>query len=505
MRLYYYPLIIVIFAVNSLPAYVIPVGRTDTDPIYEFNRELYLRGYGNPQRVLFGWLDYPSVQGAIQSTNNLNKITQPLSDLLQGYRVTNQSASLHLTISPEYAFSKDSKKIYWMTSSQLDYRASNNITAQVAYRSDSRLVHDSDYTGKRWLSTAGYAEMALLSYAGEKLSIDLGRQRHLWGMANGGNSLILSSWAMPLDGISASYRLNRYVSIHAIAAYLSRSATDSLSRWDVNTVNRYFSAHALRISPAQWLDIVFKESVVYGGPGRRFELQYALPLLIYHFEQLNEGSDDNTMFGLEAVVRYKNRIAGFCEIMLDDYQIENKTPSDREPSMYGVLLGGLLFDWPVESSYWEINYDRVANWTYDQLYDRNRYIHQNRSLGYSWGPDNDLIRIAYNYHINSRFHFGVELSKRRQGEGRITTPWTTPWLDNPDYSEKFPSGVVRTEKGVRFKLKYFAKNIIQSKLSVEYADIENDSNIIGNDKGLWKANCEITFNLPNLSWRFDHE
>lgn len=505
MRFYINLIIIIVFIANSLLAYTIPVGRTDTDPIYDYCRELYLRGYGSPDRALFGMLDNLYIKRIIPLTKGLNNITKSLTELSQNYDVVKQSATLHLMVAPEYAFSKESKKIYWFTSSQLDYRISEKYSTQIAYLSDSRLTHDPTYMGKRWISTAGYAELAVISYQSDRLAIDLGRKRNLWGIANSGKSLMLSSQAMPMDGISVSYTVNRQVSVHTIIAYISHLATDSLSRGDVHQDNRYFSAHALRVSPANWLDIVLKESVVYGGPGRRLELQYVMPLPIYHFEQLNEGSDDNTMFGLEMVVRYKNRAAGFCEILLDDLQIESKTASDREPSMYGIALGGLLFDWPLKASHWEINYDRVTNRTYNQLYDRNRYIHQNRSIGYPLGPDNELVKIAYIYHINSQLHCGIELSNHRRGEGRINSPWTTPWLDDPGYKDEFPSGVVRTEKGVRFRLNYFAKNIIQSKLSVEYADIKNDRNIIDNNKGLWKANCEITFNLPNLSWRFDHE
>jgi hypothetical protein len=498
-------LISIIFLTELLSAYSIPVGRTDTDPIYELSRQLYLRGYGNSDHALFGRLDNLYIKKMTQQCEGLDKATNPLLELSKKYNVDNQSAVLRLMISPEVNLSEDSKKVYWLTSSQLDYRISDNLTAQFAYRSDSRLTHDPFYMGKRWVSAAGYAEIAALEYQNDRLSVDLGRKRNLWGIANSGGSLMLSAQAMPLDGISVSYKINSRISVHTIVAYLSHLATDSLSRGDVHLDNRYFSAHALKVSPSSWLDLVLKESVAYGGPGRRLELQYALPVPIYHFEQLNEGSDDNTMFGLETVVRFKKRLAGFCEILLDDYQIESKTASDREPSMYGILLGGLLFDWPMKASYWEINYDRVTNRTYNQLYDRNRYIHQNQSLGYPLGPDNELIKIAYNYHVNSQLYCRIELSQARRGEGRINSPWTTPWLDDPNYVDKFPSGVVRTEKGVGFRLNYFAKSLIQSKLSVEYADIKNDRNIIGNNKGLWKANCEITFNLPNLSWRFDHE
>jgi hypothetical protein len=498
-------LIAIIFIADSTFGISIPVGRSDTDPIYEFSRELYLRGYGNPDMALFGHPDNAYVNSLSNQAAELNKITEALSYQTQKYFIEDQSLNFRMAISPEIALSKDSKKIYWSFYPQLDYRASKNISAQFAYRAESRLVHDPTYMGKKWDSSAGFAELAVISYQSDRLNIDLGRRRNLWGIAENGRSLMLSAQAMPLDGLFLSYQLNRWLSVHSIVAYLSPLAEDSVVHQGLNTDNRYLSAHALRISPAQWLDIVLKESVVYGGPGRRLEFQYAMPLPIYHFEQLNSGNDDNTFFGLETVLRYKNRLAGYCELLLDDYQIEHKTASDREPSEYAIILGGQLFDWPLKTSSWEINFERVANRTYNQYYTRNRYIHQNQPLGYPLGPDNETIKIDYNYHITNQIYCGLQLSQFRQGEGKINNRWLTPWLEIPNYSEKFPSGVVRTEKGVCLRLFYLAKSLIQSKLTVEYADIKNDRNIAGNNKNLWKTNCEITFNLPNLSWRFDHE
>jgi hypothetical protein len=481
------------------------VGRPDTELIFKFAREIYLRGYGDADKALFGQIDNDYIETLANQSGKNDKIANSLSDQVRRFALENQTISFRMAIAPEFAISKDSRKAYWSFYPQLDYRASKTVSAQIAYRAESRLTHDPNYMGKQWQNAAGYAEIAMISYRGDKLWIDLGRRRNVWGIAADGQSLMLSAQAMPLDGLFIGYRLNRWVSVHSIVAYLSALANDSLSGDGLFRDNRYFSAHAIKVSPAKWLDIVLKESVVYGGAGRRLELQYTLPLPIFHVEQLNNGSDDNTMFGLETVLRYKNRLAGYCELLLDDFQIEKKSASDREPSEYCIAVGVQLFDWPQLSSFWEVDYARIANRTYNQYYQRNRYLQLNQPLGYPLGPDNETIQLSYNYHINRGLYSGIRLYRTRQGEGRIDSPWLTPWLEIPNYTEKFPSGAVRTEKGVGFRLFYLSKKLIQSKLTIEYADIKNDRNTAGNNKRLWKTNCEITFNLPNISWRFDHE
>jgi hypothetical protein len=482
----------------------IPVGRLDTDLLYEYSRELYLRGYGDPGASLFGRIDTRYLSALSLKAIRHENISLPLAVMAGRFDLDDNTVDFRLTTIPRGVYSEENKKAYWTFYPQLDYRLSKNILAQIAYNLDSRLAHDGNYMGKRWRSFAGFAETAVISYQGSNLWLDIGRRRNFWGIAPQGQSLMLSAQAMPLDGIFVGYRLCRQLSVHSIVAMLSPVREDRITQGLYND-NRYFSAHALRISPVNWLDIILKESVVYGGPGRRLEPYYAQPLLWFHAEQLNSGNDDNTFFGLETVWRFKNRLACYAELLMDDIQVERKTDSDREPKEYGLIIGADFFDLVIPSSSCEIEYARIANRTYNQLYPRNRYINLNRPIGYPSGPDNETFWFNYTHHFSRQALWGIWLYQIRQGEGKIDVPWSTPWIENPDFAEKFPSGVVRKESGAGLRFIYLKDARFQGKLTTVFADIKNDRNIFGNDRDLWSINCEIIFNLPNISWRLDHE
>jgi hypothetical protein len=504
MRRYFIGILIIVGYGGLCFAAKIPVGRPDTDLIYEYTRESYLRGNGQADNALFGQIDYKYLSEIFVQDSQDYKLTASLNAMSRRFDIGERVMNFQMTSNPDAILSKNNKKIYWKFFPQFGYQITSKIYTQIAYRIDSRLAHDPHYMGKQWQSFAGYAETALLGYRIGNLRLEAGRQRNVWGIAAGGQTLMLSAQAMPLDGVFADYRINRYLSIHSIVAFLSPLAEEPFT-YGVREDYRYLSAHALRVSPANWLDIVFKESVVYGGLGRRLEPCYAQPLLWFHAEQLNGGNDDNTFLGLETIWRHKNKFAAYAELLLDDIQIEKKTNSDREPSQYGLIIGGDLFDIPLSQSYWEIEYSRVADWTYNQAFPRNRYINLNQAIGFPFGPDNESFRLGYNHHLSASAYWGIWYYQTKQGEGKLTNLWTAPWISNPNYAEKFPSGVVRNESGVGLRFIYNKDTRFQGKLTVIFADIKNDGNISGKNRDSWSMNGEIIFNFPNINWRVEHE
>jgi hypothetical protein len=481
------------------------VGRPDTERLYTETRELYLRGYGDTRIALFAPLEYAYVDSLTNKYNFDDKFTTRLKSLSRRFNYRESQLDFQLTAIPYGTLGNKQKKGYFTLLPLLGYAVSSQISVQIAYRIESHLAHDISYDGKKWRNFAGYADLAVASYRGKKLSLDLGRRRTNWGIARDGKTLMHSAQAMPVDGLFFGYKLSKYLSLHSTVAYLAPIGKDSLYATNHPTENRYFSAHAISVSPTGWLDLTFKESVIYGGAGRTLEPAYVTPLLWYHAEQLNSGIDDNTFLGMEAVVRFSHKFAGYFEYLLDDMQIEKKGASDREPNEYGVIIGANLFDFPGPTCSWEIEYTRVANRTYNQANPRNRYIQHNLPLGYPLGPDNQSLFVGYNNYITSQLSLAAFYQYQQRGEGRIDSPWSTPWLDNPQYKEKFPSGVVEKSNAIGLELYYQKNGSWQCKLSGNFADITNDRNILGNGKKLWRFQYEFICNLPNISWRLEDE
>jgi hypothetical protein len=174
------------------------------------------------------------------------------------------------------------------------------------------------------------------------------------------------------------------------------------------------------------------------------------PLLFFHSVQLNNNSDDNTFLGCDISFYLHNRHKFYGQLLIDDFQIDKKEPGDYEPDEIGYLVGfeSISFPGGIDIG---LQYCRIANRTYNQIFERNRYLHDGELLGYPLGPDGDqlLLRLAHWFNYDKKGE--LELEYRRQGIGNVTDPWTQPWLDSPgQYSEPFPTGTV--EKFLRIGL-----------------------------------------------------
>ena len=493
-------LILWFFPISIVIGGTIPTGKPDTDIVYTNLREIYLRGLFNNPVGMFRPLDYRDLD-LDTIASKYEPIVTPVKSLIAPYKLENGELHLRGSLLPHGLYNDDDQHTYIAASLMMNYRISDNWLVETSYFIDGGLVDDSLYAGKKWDNFAGYADMAVIGYRGSKLNMDIGRRRNAWGVARSGHSLMLSSVSMTMDGLFLDYTFNRYFSFHSISARLSSLAQDAPYTNSGLTENRYFSAHALRISPLNWWDIVLKESVVYGGVGRDPELAYVFPLIWYHAEQLNSNIDDNTFFGLETVVRYRNRYAAYLELLLDDYQIENETESDKEPAEYGLIIGADIFDWPLEFGAFEAEYTKIKNYTYNQMKPRNVYINQNYPIGHPLGPDHGSLRLSYTYHINRQLTAALEGYLINNGQGYLNANWDTPWIDDPDYHEKFPSGVVEKTRGGRLDIIFVKNEWLSGKMSFDVADIQNDGNVRDVDRTIWDIELQMILNLPGISWR----
>ncbi len=495
----------VFMAIFNLAVYaggIIPFNGSDSDIYYNFHRELYLRGQIETISSIYS----PSVDGVSDDIGSgYRYLLTPLHNLESRYLAENNNLALDINLMPHSVITNEDENAYMALAPYLNYGFSDRLTMAVAYRVDGALVDDHRYQGKKWDNFAGYADLAVISYRTQKLRLDIGRRQSCWGAASGGNSLMLSSSAMPMDGVFFDYFFGKHLSFHSITAYLSPLPQNSPYSDIGQTDNRYFSAHALRISPLSWWEIVLKESVIYGGIGRRLEPGYIIPAIWYHAEQLNDKVDDNTFFGFETIIRSPNRYAAFLEILLDDIQIENETEADNEPTEIGIIIGADLFDWPIAKGALEFQYTRVNNYTYNQIKPRNVYINQNYPIGHPLGPDHESYEISYTYHATKEFTAILKGSLTNNGEGALGDPWTEPWLDNPEYSEKFPSGIVERRLEGKISIHYVKNDWLRGKLSADLADIKNNENYSAVNETDWGINIQIMVHLPKLSWRFSDD
>jgi len=371
------------------------------------------------------------------------------------------------------------------------YQFSHHLDATVMFQLDREKATDPTYTGGKWRGLAGELETAALYYSTERLLLTLGRQRVYWGPKPA--NLILNATAPPMDLFSVDFNRGR-LGFHFLFARLDRSRPDSTDlgrfpEYEFARDNRYFVGHRLEIRLHRTLLLGLFETSVFGGEGRTPEMYYLNPLQFFHGAQLNEGTDDNTILGLDLTWLPCPGWGLHGQLIIDDFQIDDQVLGDQEPNEIGLMAGvtrtGPMGSWRPDVS---LEYVRITNRTYHQLHARNRYLYRNQPLGHPLGPDADSLSIAFKWWPDTRQTIALELAYTRHGEGSLHVPWTEPWLEaEGDYSEPFPTGVVEKGFGLQIGwrgylplMDYTSKHLFVS-IKAGYADFENRSNVEGDN------------------------
>jgi hypothetical protein len=254
--------------------------------------------------------------------------------------------------------------------------------------------------------------------------------------------------------------------------------------------------------PFKGFSFSLREAVIYGGPGRRFELGYAVPLLWYHGFQLNSRLDDNTMVEIASDYRHDGKFWIYGELLIDDYQIEKKTRTDYEPDEIGMLFGAEIYDLFQANSAIAFEFIRINNWTYNQLRPYNRHIHENIPLGYPLGNDFDKIEWGYSLWVTNNIRCSYAGSCLRKGEGEIDSPWTAPWMDVDDYSEPFPSGIIERTIINELIATLFLKDNLWGKFKVSLSDINNVGHVSERNSRSFGLEIELGYQLSLLNREF---
>jgi hypothetical protein len=362
---------------------------------------------------------------------------------------------------------------------------------------DRRLAHDTTYTGKVWRGLTALTDRAGVCLTYGKLRLQMGRERYVWGLSRI-ESLVLSSNSFPIDQGHLELVLGP-IRFSSFAASLSAERIVPTEGEEIQHVSRYLSGHRLDLQINRILHLGLSETVVYGGAGRNLELYYLNPLVWYHVAQLNENRDDNTFFAVDLLVRPLRGTEAYGELLLDDYQVEDETPGDKEPNHYAYLFGFAVAD-PLGLEGWEIfgEYSRITNWTYNQQCSWNRYQNRSRPIGSSLGPDGDRWDIGLNLRALPRLEMKLVYTHLRSGEGRIDSDWNEPWLLSIDEgSEDFPSGVVAKTDRLGFEGQCFVDPGFQFKLNLDLLRTRNLGNQSGFNENRFGLSLTAIYSFAN--------
>ncbi len=196
--------------------------------------------------------------------------------------------------------------------------------------------------------------------------------------------------------------------------------------------------------------------------------------------------NDNSIVGFDFDVQPRNGFLLWGQVLVDDIQLDNKTQGDQEPSQFGLLVGGYLSDIFSQTDI-KFEYERITNWTFNQMHARNRYLNDGRPIGSALGNDYDLASLRLIRWLRPDLQGSLRLSYYRQGEGRIDAPFTQPWTQvEGDYSEPSPTGVVQKTATAAMGLKGFV-------VGHAYVDLEAGVDWMKNRKHVSGDNMALPF------------
>ena len=348
-------------------------------------------------------------------------------------------------------------------------KLSSHISIYANISLDETKAKDITYTGKKWRGLAGGVEQSFVTATYNNFTLHAGRFASFWGIQKS----ILLAGSNALDGFQYTFHY-RKISLTYRFAKLNQLQTDlQTSEFD----NRYFVGHRLDFRLHKNLKFGIFESIIFGGVGRTAEFNYLNPLMSYHVEQLNNNVNDNSFIGGDFVYYPKQNMKLYGQLIIDDFQIDDKTQGDQEPNEYGLILGSYLVN--IFPSYdLRVEYIKITNRTYNQAYERNRYTFENISLGYFNENDFDKTNFFVTKWLSQTSLVALNFSYKRKGEGNINDNWTEPWLDTNDpYTESFPFGVVEktTHLSGQFKGFLYKNFYLDTELGIE--SIQNRNNI----------------------------
>jgi hypothetical protein len=351
-----------------------------------------------------------------------------------------------------------------------------NVSIYADFILDEELAQDSTYSGKVWRGLAGDVDQAFVTYTGDRFAGIAGRFAGFWGPQR---SLIFSR-EQKLDGIGYSVRWGR------LGISYRLGALDGLNpdEHDVDQYRpRWVAAHRFDVHLSDAWRVGFFETVVFGGPGRQLDLFYLNPLIFMHGAQLNENLNDNTMVGIDFDFQ-SGRMLLYGQFLIDDLQVDNQSQSDQEPDQIG-LIGGGYFPNLIDKTDLKLEYERVNNWTFNQIRDWNRYLNDGRPIGSTLGNDYDRAVLELIHWWRPQLNTTLHLGYTRRGEGRIEAEYSRPWLDvEGDYSEPFPTGTVEKTATMSLRLSGYLTPFAFVDLQAGVDRVRNLNHIDGDDRSL---------------------
>ena len=159
---------------------------------------------------------------------------------------------------------------------------------------------------------------------------------------------------------------------------------------------KYAAIHHIDFGVSKWLNIGLFEAVIFGRKDH-FEFGYLNPVIFYRSIEQQNGSFDNSLFGLDAKANVAKRFQFYGQFVLDEFLLsELKKNRGWWANKLGFQAGAKYIDaFNIKNLDLQIEHNRVRPFTYSHRDSVANYSHYNQPLAHPLGANfKELIGIA---------------------------------------------------------------------------------------------------------------
>ena len=241
-------------------------------------------------------------------------------------------------------------------------------------------------TGYDYFDARGYFTFNVTKY----IDVAFGYDKNFIG--NGHRSLFLSDFSNNMLFLKLNTRIwkfnyqNIFMELHPTESVLSNRLLPK----------KYGVMHHLDVNVTKRLNIGLFEGVMFGRKDR-FEFGYLNPVIFYRSIELQNGSFDNSVAGVDFKLNIKKQFQVYGQFLLDDINIaEIRKGSGYWANKWGIQVGGKYIDaFGISNLDLQAEINRVRPFVYSHYDSTANYSHYNQPLAHPLGANfQEFIAMA---------------------------------------------------------------------------------------------------------------
>ena len=241
-------------------------------------------------------------------------------------------------------------------------------------------------TGYDYFDARGYFTFNITKY----IDVAFGYDKNFIG--NGYRSLFLSDFSNNMLFLKLNTRIWRF-NYQNLFMELHPSETVLTNRL---LPKKYAVMHHLDINITKALNIGLFEGVMFGRKDR-FEFGYLNPVIFYRSIELQNGSFDNSVAGVDFKANIRRQFQVYGQFLLDDINIaELKNRNGYWANKFGIQAGIKYIDaFTIKNLDLQLEMNRVRPFVYSHTDSTANYTHYNQPLAHPLGANfQEFIAIA---------------------------------------------------------------------------------------------------------------